>query len=645
MIIATLEERTKSFLEKVREFNPNIKVIGKYVNGRSRIECMCDIHKQILTPVAKNLLNRHICPECYKETMSKKLRLPQEEFINRLNAVHPHIEVLGEYINQSTPIKCRCKIHNFEWENTPTNLLHGSNCLYCTLEDNSVTHGWDKERFYYYMKNERPEIQVCSEYIDNKNKIDFKCNICGHEWKAAPNNIKNGSGCPECGKRKIIEKRALSEDDVKQRISTINKDIELIGCYVSCSRKTTFRCNIHNHTWESTPHNILQGHGCPICGKEKQIKSQTMTHDEFVARMKEIHPTIEVIGKYINSDYKVKCKCSKHNHIWDGQPGNLLSGSGCYYCGKESMGILQSLTQEEYESRCREANPNITIIGKYNGRKNKIKCKCNICNYEWKSIAFDLFQKRLCPLCSNRVVVKDINDIATTHPYLVNYFKNIEDCYNHCCTNSSRVTFKCPVCGDENDYAINAVIKNGFRCYYCDKSVSKPNRMIRNLIRLLPVDRYEIEYSPDWVGKCRYDMYFEYKGTPYIVEMDGGFHFKWAEKMGITEEDFIKTCQRDRMKDRLAAEHDITMIRIKCDPSTIKYISSQIQNSLLADIFDLSNIDWNGLLYRDTQLVKKICDAFNSLKPISITKLAKEINIERHTVSHYLKWGATIGLC
>lgn len=569
----------------------------------------------------------------------------RKSFLDRMAVMHPNIEVLSEYVNNRTHIKCRCKIHNFEWENTPTNLLHGANCLYCTLEDRSITHGWDKERFYYYMKNERPEIQVCGEYTGNKNKIDFKCNICGYEWKSTPNHIKNGRGCPECSKKTIINKRALSVDEVKQRLSTINKDIELIGDYVSCAQKASFSCKIHNYIWQATPHSILQGQGCPICGKEKQIKKQTMPHEVFVARMKELHPDIEVIGTYINSSHKVKCRCPKHDYIWDGIPGNLLYGSGCYYCGKESMGNLQSLTQEEYETKVKRANPNFTIVGDYKGGKKKIKCKCNVCDYEWESIASDLFHKRLCPLCSNRVVIKGINDIATTHPHLIKYFKNIDDCYNHCVTNKAKVVFKCPTCGDEREFRINKVADVGYHCFYCDKSVSMPNRIIRNLIKQLPVDTYTVEYSPEWVGKYRYDMYFEYNKTPYIVEMDGGFHFKWFEKMGITKEDFENSCKRDEIKNRLAAEHGITMIRIKCDPSSIKYISSQIQNSLLADLFDLSNIDWDGLLYYDVSLAKTICDAFNSLKPITITKLAKEINIERHTVSFYLKWGATIGLC
>lgn len=603
MIIATLEERTKSFLDRMEKKNPEIQLIDNYINRRTRINCKCAVHNKILNPVAGDLIYRRVCPDCSREAMSSTLRLSQEEFEDRLHAVSPHLKVIGKYINNNTPIKCNCTIHNFEWENTPVSLLNGANCLYCTLEDDTVKHGWDKERFYYYIEKERPDIQVCGEYVNNKTPIKFKCNICGHEWKTKPNIIKNGRGCPECGKRKIIEKRALSDDEVRQRLAIVNKNIELVEGYISCSQKATFRCLIHNHVWEATPHNVLQGHGCPICGKEMQIKKQTMSHEEFVARMKEIHPDIEVIGTYINSNYKVKCRCSKHNHIWDGVPGALLFGTGCYYCGKESSAQLQTLTQEEYETKFKEANPDFTIISKYNGRINKIKCKCNLCKYEWESKAADLLSKRLCPLCSNRVVVKGINDIATTHPYMVNYFKNIEDCYTHCANNTIKVVFKCPICGDENEYSISDVIQNGFRCYYCDKSVSKPNRIIRNLMKQLPVDTYSIEYSPDWAGRYRYDVYFEYKGAPYIVEMDGGFHFKWFEKLGITEEDFLKARERDNIKDQLASEHGITMIRIKCDPSTVKYITSQIQKSLLADLFDLSIIEWDSLLYYSTLLI------------------------------------------
>ncbi len=63
------------------------------------------------------------------------------------------------------------------------------------------------------------------------------------------------------------------------------------------------------------------------------------------------------------------------------------------------------------------------------GSNRKVYWKCPRCNYEWKAkICNRAKGKRRCPCCSNKVVVKGVNDLATTHPELAkewDYKKNI----------------------------------------------------------------------------------------------------------------------------------------------------------------------------------------------------------------------------
>ena len=59
-----------------------------------------------------------------------------------------------------------------------------------------------------------------------------------------------------------------------------------------------------------------------------------MTHKEFVTRMRDIHPDVIVIGRYTNSNKRIKVKCKKCGREWDGVPANMLSGDGCWRCGR-----------------------------------------------------------------------------------------------------------------------------------------------------------------------------------------------------------------------------------------------------------------------------------------------------------------------
>lgn len=44
---------------------------------------------------------------------------------------------------------------------------------------------------------------------------------------------------------------------------------------------------------------------------EAYKNSKSMTHKEFVTRMRDIHPDVIVIGRYTNSNKRVKVKCKK----------------------------------------------------------------------------------------------------------------------------------------------------------------------------------------------------------------------------------------------------------------------------------------------------------------------------------------------
>lgn len=52
-----------------------------------------------------------------------------------------------------------------------------------------------------------PDIEAVEQYINQNTPILHRCKIDGHEWKAAPNNILQGTGCPVCnlshGERQI----------------------------------------------------------------------------------------------------------------------------------------------------------------------------------------------------------------------------------------------------------------------------------------------------------------------------------------------------------------------------------------------------------------------------------------------------------
>jgi len=84
-----------------------------------------------------------------------------------------------------------------------------------------------------------------------------------------------------------------------------------------------------------------------------------LTTSEVKARLKEINPTIETIGKYLDSNKSpLKCKCLVCKHRWTSSWGNLNQRHGCPRCsaGKSEEDvrlILEEMTGKKWPS----ANP------------------------------------------------------------------------------------------------------------------------------------------------------------------------------------------------------------------------------------------------------------------------------------------------
>ena len=125
--------------------------------------------------------------------------------------------------------------------------------------------------------------------------------------------------------------------------------------------------------------------------------------------------------------------------------------------------------------------------------------------------------------------------------------------------------------------------------------------------------------------------------------MDGRFHYT---DNNLSHHSLENTRKIDALKDKMADGHDITVIRIDSRQSNIDYIRSNILNSHLSEIFDLSNIDWD-LCDKMAQksLVKQVCDYYNEHKNESDTDIGKIFDISQATVSHYLNKGTELKWC
>lgn len=212
----------------------------------------------------------------------------------------------------------------------------------------------------------------------------------------------------------------------------INSNIEFLSEYITSKTKIHCKCKIDGYEWYPQPSNLLQGQGCPKCF------GRIRTHDEFISDMKIINPSIKIIGKYERSAQKIECHCLIHNYKWFIRPNGLLQGQGCSLCAKEKLRKYKLLSQEEFENKIKDINPDIIILGRYSGSKENIKVKCLKCKHEWLPTGDSLLQGKGCPKCGGTIKKTDEDfmfELQNKKPHIISTEKYIDAL--------TKIKFKC----------------------------------------------------------------------------------------------------------------------------------------------------------------------------------------------------------
>jgi very-short-patch-repair endonuclease len=339
----------------------------------------------------------------------------------------------------------------------------------------------------------------------------------------------------------------------------------------------------------------------------------------------------------------------------------LLPVNNIYSC---SIRELLNLDIHPYKLRTGQVlkndKQNLTIVeqthifdGKQNIRKRKAyKYKCNDCGYVNITAENTLLNKRRvsgCPCCAqtNKKPVLGINTIWDTDPWMCELGLRKEDAQSYVRSSNKKVIVICPLCLREKQIDISAIYRDKSIKCICKDGKSYPSKVMFSILEQSKIE-FETEKKFSWCtyiykDKVRYglyDFYFEKDNKKYIVEIDGSFHYKETKFNRLQE-----VAEKDKIKDFLAKEHGITIVRIDCRESDIDYIQKNVDKSL-KDIIDLSKIDWvTAETFALSNLVKRVCDYKKENNDATTTNLMKIFKLSRTTIQNYLKKGTKIGWC
>lgn len=207
-----------------------------------------------------------------------------------------------------------------------------------------------------------------------------------------------------------------------------------------------------------------------------------------------------------------------------------------------------------------------------------------------------------------------------------------------------KITVICPDCGRrEKKQIINIYNCRSIGCS-CGDGKSYPEKFVRNLLEQLKVD-FEIEYSPKWADNKRYDFYLPEHSC--IVEVHGEQHYKgnFTALGGRTLEE---ERANDEFKKEIAIKNGVKYyIILDCRKNDLKWMINMVLNSELANLFDLSKIDWKKCAeFANKNIVKKVCEYWNNKREDETTKdLGEKFKLNCQTIRNYLKKGSELGWC
>lgn len=170
------------------------------------------------------------------------------------------------------------------------------------------------------LKEERPDIEILGEYINNYTKLKVRCS-CGNIYEAAPSTLRKGCKCMKCSGHRVMS---------KDEIQFIRPDLEILD--VIDGYNIIYKCSCGNicstsQYWLTCKDVSKRTKGCYQCYVEREKVSKLSNREELQKKC----PDIEMLGEYVDSytPIEYRCRCGE---IHKSKPQHLTQGKRCGHC-------------------------------------------------------------------------------------------------------------------------------------------------------------------------------------------------------------------------------------------------------------------------------------------------------------------------
>lgn len=391
----------EDFLARVSQ-NKKITILGKYNGTKKTIRAKCNYCGNVWDADPKSLLIGRGCIKCSHSSTSyieQLLFLIFSEIIGSENVLSRDRHEIGSELDIYIPsYKMAIEYGAWFWHkpNYKRDLIKVEKCkekkirlirIYDCCFGDQKAKGEDVYLYDGSLSDDTEKFLVLVKEL---------LSFIGLEWSIDNEKLD------ELSTKAYENSRRMTPEEFRKKAKEVNKDIEVVGDYISSKTKIKVKCKLCGREFKIAPVNLLQGQGCSICNHKRAGIERRFNTEEFSERLQQVSKDIQLLEPYTTSTTRIRAKCKICGHEWNPIANQLLQGRGCPVCRYVKSSSKRLDTNQTFSEKLRKVNPDIEVIGDYVKSNIKIKVKCKICGHEWEAKPNNLTQGSGCPICRRK---------------------------------------------------------------------------------------------------------------------------------------------------------------------------------------------------------------------------------------------------
>lgn len=189
---------TTSFIQRSQSIHGDKFTYEKttYVNSKTPVVISCVNHGDISVNPNNHINNKSGCPLCYG-----RIKKTSEQFITQVKQLHGDVFTFARtnYVGDGVKVTITCKQHG-DFTPTPSNILRGSGCPVCALEEASKRNRKDQDVFIEQAActHDNKYDYSLVEYKNSITPVNIICPVHGVFQQKPSIHLDQRCGCQMC---------------------------------------------------------------------------------------------------------------------------------------------------------------------------------------------------------------------------------------------------------------------------------------------------------------------------------------------------------------------------------------------------------------------------------------------------------------